>query len=291
MFEVFLNYILKEKRLSDHTFLAYKKDLEQLHNFLVQEFEIANPEKAHHVHLRSWVFSLSEENMSTSSINRKIAAVKSFYKYLLSREILEHNPAKKLKSLKTPKRLPSFVKENEMTSLFSQLKFADDFEGVRDRLLLELLYATGIRLSELIGIKESDINKFDASIKVLGKRNKERIIPLGKVQINLLPVYLSLKRREGFASGSLLVTDKGEKLYPLFVYRKVKQYLSLVTNLSKKSPHVLRHTFATHLLDRGADINAIKELLGHSSLAATQVYTHNSIEKLKNAFKQAHPRA
>ena len=186
MLETFLSYISKEKRLSDHTLLAYRKDLEQFHEFLSKEFEIQDSSEAQHIHLRSWVVSLSELDLSSSSINRKIASLKSFYKYLLTRELIEQNPANQLRPLKTSKDLPSFVKEDEVDVLLTQLEFADDFSGIRDRLLLELLYATGIRLSELIGTKEADINQFDSSVKVLGKRNKERIIPLGKVQLELI---------------------------------------------------------------------------------------------------------
>jgi len=291
MTETFLKYLSSEKRYSKHTIVAYRKDLTQLTDYLVVEFELDQIELAKHVHLRGWIVNLTDQGISSLSINRKIATIKSFFKFLLAREYVEQNPADKLKPLKTEKDLPSFVKETEIKSLLDRLDFADDFSGLRDKLLLELLYATGCRLSELIGLKEADVNFYENTLRVLGKRNKERILPVADTLIDLIEEYKNLKEEAGMKSEYLMVTEKDLPLYPMFVYRKVKSYLSQVTTLSKKSPHVLRHTFATHLLNKGADLNAVKDLLGHTSLAATQVYTHNSIDKLKAAFDQAHPKA
>ena len=291
MIELFLKYLSFEKRYSSHTVTAYRKDLDQYISFLKAEFEIDNPADAKHTHIRGWIVELMDQGVSPKSVNRKIATLKSLYKYLLGREYLDSSPVAQIKPLKTEKELPSFVKEDEMITLLDQVEFTSDFQGCRDRLLLELFYATGIRLAELDGLKETDVNFYEKTIRVLGKRNKERIIPIGNSLIALVKEYINYKRIEGMNSAFLLLTDTGDPLYPMFVYRKVKKYLGQITTLSKKSPHVLRHTFATHLLNKGADLNAVKDLLGHTSLAATQVYTHNSIEKLKAAFDQAHPKA
>ncbi len=291
MIDAFLQYIYSEKRYSEHTLKAYSNDLSQFESYLEDEFEIVNLIKAKHIHLRGWIVDLSEKGHSSRSINRKIATTKSFYKYLLGRDYIESNPADLIKPLKTEKDLPKFVKESEIVHLLESAEFTDDFSGVRDKLLFELLYATGIRLSELISLKYEDLNLYEKTIKVLGKRNKERIIPVNNSLILIVKKYISTKKAEGMNSEFLLVTNEGNPVYPMFIYRKVKAYLSQVTTISKKSPHILRHTFATHLLNKGADLNAVKDLLGHTSLAATQVYTHNSIEKLKAAFDQAHPKA
>lgn len=291
MIESFLKYISSEKRYSKHTTQAYRKDLDQFVLFLQTEFEIEDISEAKHVHLRAWIVSLMEGELSPKSVNRKIATLKSLYKFLLAREYVELNPASKLKPLKTEKDLPSFVKENEIATLLDQIQFSDEFSGKRDQLVLELFYATGMRLSELTGLRDSDVNYYDRTLKVLGKRSKERIIPLSESLLLLLSNYIKLKEKEGMNSDFLILTDSGKEAYPMFVQRKVKSYLGAVTTLSKKSPHILRHSFATHLLNKGADLNAVKDLLGHTSLAATQVYTHNSIEKLKAAFDQAHPKA
>lgn len=291
MVDPFLKYLSFEKRYSKHTTEAYGKDLDQFTSFLSAEFEIADLTEVKHVHIRAWIVDLMDKDISPKSVNRKIATLKSFYKYLLAREYVEINPTSQIKPLKSEKELPSFVKEDEIINLLDRVTYDEDFEGQRDKLLLELFYATGIRLAELQGLKETDINYFEKTIRVLGKRNKERIIPIGNPLILLIKKVTELKRSEGMNSEYLLLTDAGKPVYPMFIYRKVKSYLSSVTTLSKKSPHVLRHTFATHLLNKGADLNAVKDLLGHTSLAATQVYTHNSIEKLKAAFDQAHPKA
>ncbi|MBC6399869.1 MAG: tyrosine-type recombinase/integrase [Ekhidna sp.] len=291
MIRFFLKYLSSEKRYSGHTLIAYKRDLEQFQSYLKAEFEISGFDEVKHVHLRSWIVELTDLELSPVSVNRKIATLKSFYKFLVAREYLEANPAEELKPLKTDRKLPSFIKESEVSLLLDSIEYNPDFEGQRDKLLLELFYSTGIRLAELKNLKDNDINFYENTIRVLGKRNKERILPVNNSLIQLIRKYLNLKKTEGMGSTFLLLTDAGKPLYPMFIYRKIKSYLSLVTTQSKKSPHVLRHTFATHLLNKGADLNAVKDLLGHTSLAATQVYTHNSIEKLKEAFNQAHPKA
>ncbi len=293
MVDNFIKYLEFEKRYSKHTLISYSKDLDQFQDFLLHTFEISAPDEALHPHLRSWIVQLVDEGISSKSINRKIATLKSFYKFLQGREYVQNNPASRLKPLKTDKRLPSFVKETEMDQLLERIPYADDFSGKRDKIIIELLYSTGIRLSELINLKQSDVSEYEKSVKVLGKRNKERIIPVSDSIIKQLKSYESARKSEfsRLEHDFLIVTDKGDQLYPMFVYRLMKKYLGMVTTLSKKSPHVLRHTFATHLLNKGADLNAVKDLLGHTSLAATQVYTHNSLEKLKTAFDQAHPKA
>ncbi|MEM6735194.1 MAG: tyrosine-type recombinase/integrase [Bacteroidota bacterium] len=291
MISSFITYLSSEKRYSAHTLQAYTNDLIQFQKFLSQEFELDDPTHVEHFHVRGWIVALTEKNISSRSINRKIATLKSFYKFLMARDYVESNPAERLKRLKTKRNLPTFIKESEIKNLLDGIEFPEGFTGLRDKLLLELFYGTGTRLSELMNLKHRDLNLFENTIRVLGKRNKERIIPIGHTLTYLIKEYINWKKKEGMESELLLVTDEGKPVYPMFIYRKVKNYLSQVTTLLKKSPHVLRHTFATHLLNKGADLNAVKDLLGHTSLAATQVYTHNSIEKLKAAFDQAHPKA
>lgn len=291
MIDSFLKYLRYEKRYSEHTLIAYQNDLTQFQAYLEEVFEISNLQEAKHSHLRSWVVSLIDQQVSPKSVNRKIATLKSFYKFLLVRDIIEANPASRLKPLRSEKKLPTFVRENDMVSMLDHVVFEDSFSGYRDRLIMELLYGTGMRLSELSGLKDLDINTFQGTVKVLGKRNKERIIPLSDFIVKTIKDYQQFRNREVGKCEYLIVTDSGEKLYPMLVYRTVKKYLNQFTTISKKSPHVLRHTFATHLLNKGAELNAVKDLLGHTSLAATQIYTHNSMEKLKSVFDQAHPKA
>lgn len=291
MIESFLKYLAFEKRFSQHTLQAYKRDLEQFQLFLSSTFDIPSPEEANHSQLRSWIVTLIEGGNAPGTANRKIATLKSFYKFLLAREHITQNPASRLKPLRVEKKLPQFIRETEITTLLDQVPFSNDFYGTRDRLILELLYATGIRLSELIGLKDKDINFYQQFIRVLGKRNKERVIPVSVSIVKVIKDYQRCRDLQFGRSDLLILTDSGKKLYPMMVYRIVKKYLSLVTTISKRSPHVLRHTFATHLLNKGADLNAVKDLLGHTSLAATQVYTHNTMEKLKSVFDQAHPKA
>lgn len=287
MIETFLKYIEFEKRYSKHTIISYQTDLEQFKNFLATIYPELTLVNVDYRILRSWIVSLVDKNIENTSVNRKIASLRSFYKFLLKREHIQDDPTWKLKVLKKSKILPHFVNEDDMGRLLDQLTFENDFPGQRDKIVMEMLYGTGIRLSELIGLSVADVNFTNETIKVLGKRNKERIIPFSKSLGQSIKKYLSYKDNEN----SLLITsNNGDALYPMLVYRIVKKYLSLV-NVDKKSPHVLRHTYATHLLNKGAELNAVKDLLGHTSLAATQVYTHNSIEKLKTVFKNAHPKA
>ena len=287
----FFIYLQHEKRYSKHTLTSYETDLRQLADYLSTTYETTDVSLASYQMLRSWLLSLAGEDLKPRSLARKIACLKSYYKFLHNQGIIQLNPTLKLKSPKLEKRLPAFVEEKSMDILLDEITFPEGFEGIRDKLILELLYGTGIRLSELIGIKEPDYNHYDHTLKVLGKGKKERIVPINKTLSTLISKYIAKKNIEERKNNYLIVTDKYDKLYPVFVQRIVKKYLSLVTTLEKKSPHVLRHTFATHLLDRGADLNSIKDMLGHSSLAATQVYTHNSLEKLKKVFEKAHPKA
>lgn len=291
--EGFLKYIEFEKRYSKHTLVSYKNDLNQFSAYLNTAYQITDVLEATYPIIRSWIAQLGEEGLSAKSVNRKIATLRSYFKFLMRQGKILKDPTLKLKSPKVKKRLPSVVSENECFDLFEGMLFTEDFEGMRDRLILELFYGTGIRRSELIDIKETDINIYQATLSVTGKGNKQRVIPLNKNLIDLITVYKDQKRLAvaGNLNQYLIVTNEGNKSYPVFIYRTVKKYLSAVSTIEKRSPHVLRHSFATHLLNNGADLNAIKDLLGHSSLAATQVYTHNSPEKLKAIFDQAHPKS
>lgn len=290
----FLQHIRFEKRLSQHTITAYTGDMAQFSQFLTMECNVDQPERADFRHIRSWIVSLVEGGMDKSSVNRKIATLRAFFGYLLRRKVINVDPMTKIQALKTSRKLPVYVEEKPMETLLDEVDFADTFEGLRDKLVIELLYGTGIRLSELIGLKTSDVNLYNRSIMVLGKRNKHRLIPLTQTLYELIQRYTDRKQSEfdGQADNTvLIVSDKGVGAYPVLIQRIVKKHLSVVTTLEKKSPHVLRHTFATHLLNRGGDLNAIKDLLGHSSLAATQIYTHTSLEQLKKTYDQAHPKA
>lgn len=291
LIDQFYNYLALEKRYSQHTVNSYLTDLRQLRSFLIENFEVSDIEEVSYPLLRAWVVSLMDQGLSSRSTNRKVSSVKSFFKFLCSREITASNPALKIQSLKTARRLPEFIPEPDMVAMLDNLEWGEGFHGQRNKLLLELLYGTGIRLSEMIGITLKDVNLPARTIKVLGKRNKERIIPVNDSLYNTIEKYLVLRNdKYGIVNNSLVLTDKGLTCYPMFVYRRINEILSRVS-IGKKSPHVLRHTFATHLLNEGAELNAVKELLGHSNLAATQIYTHNSLEKLKDVHKLAHPRA
>ncbi|MEY5046845.1 MAG: integrase [Bacteroidota bacterium] len=289
----FINYLEFEKRYSKHTIISYTNDLQNYTDFLAHYYPDLAIEAVGYQILRSWVVELAEADLNNKSINRKIATVRSLYKFLQLKGIITNNPTKLLKSPKIEKRLPDTIEQKSLFQLLSELQFDEDFSGIRDKLLIEMFYGTGMRLSELIELNHADISINNQQVKVLGKGNKERFIPLHQSLILLIKNYLDVKNNlfSCNPSQSFFVTDTGKQLYPMFVYRKVYHYLTLVTPKEKRSPHVLRHSFATHLLDAGADLNAIKEMLGHSSLAATQVYTHNSLEKLKAVFKKAHPKA
>lgn len=297
MVSYFLQHIQFEKRLSHHTVTAYESDMKQFSLYLEFQYELKEPEKADSQMIRSWIASLAEEKMDNRSINRKIATLRSYYNFLLRRKTIAADPMLKVKALKTDRSLPKFVEEKPMQTMLDDVEFASDFAGLRDKLVLELLYGTGMRLAELIGLKIGDINFYNNNLTVLGKRNKHRVIPINKTLVEAINIYLKCREEvlienpENKDNHYLILTDNGTQAYPMFIQRLVKRYLSLVTSLEQRSPHVLRHTFATHLLNRGADLNAIKDLLGHTSLAATQVYTHNTIEKLKKVYQQAHPKA
>lgn len=292
MKEEYLKYIQYEKRYSFHTITSYKNDLFQLQNFIESFYPDSKIIEANHAMLRDWIISLSERGLKESSINRKLVTLRSFFKFLLKRGVIEKNPTSKIYNLKTIKRLPNFIREDEMDLILEQEVFDDDFSGRRDQLTIELLYGTGIRINELIELKASNIDTFNNTIKVFGKRNKERIVPITHHLTILIKNYIFLKNEIFFSNGIefLIVTNKGGKSYPMMINRIVKKHLQRAS-VDKKSPHILRHTYATHLLERGADLNAVKDLLGHESLAATQVYTHNTLGKLKKVFDQAHPKA
>jgi integrase/recombinase XerC len=284
----FVKYLSLEKRFSLHTVQAYKNDLLEFENFIFQNFQVKLVD-SNHVLIRSWVVSLMENGISPRSVRRKISVLSGFYKYLIIRNVLSISPVDKVPLPKVPKKLPVFVEESNMDFLFDSSLFTEDEIGVRDKAVVLLIYHTGIRLSELISIRMFGLDLLKNTVKVLGKRNKERILPFSNELNETLKLYLSY--RKIYESEYLFVTPKGEKMYPKLVYRIVNNYLSQVSSLNKTSPHVLRHTFATHLLNNGADLNSIKELLGHANLSATQIYTHNSLEKIKSIYKQAHPRA
>tara|TARA_B100000614_G_scaffold28568_1_gene22185 strand:+ start:679 stop:1554 length:876 start_codon:yes stop_codon:yes gene_type:complete len=287
----FIKYLRFEKRLSENTVISYETDLNQFLSFYKEYSTSQKIEKVDKRTIRSWIVKLSLSNLSAKSINRKIASLKSFFKFLVKRDLIKKNPSSHVTSLKTDQRIPTFIKEKDINFLFKNIDVKEDCTGQRDLLILELLYGTGIRISELINIKISDVNFAKKEIKVIGKRSKERIIPLHNNAIYQTKKYLQLAEKEGYENQYLLFTKKGEKIYPMLINRIVKKHLSTLIKSKKYNPHLLRHTFATHILNKGGDLNSIKDLLGHSSLAATQVYTHNSIEKLKETFNSSHPRA
>lgn len=290
--EGFLKYLQYEKRYSDHTIRAYKNDLKQFFSYLEENHSSRDVHSITEDKVRAWIVSCLQNNISERTINRKISTLKTYFKYLIRMGYIHHDPMVKVYTPKVGRRIPYFVDESHMNLLTDHRLFDKDFYGFRDQLIVEMLYQTGMRLSELIRIEDRDIHFGSQQIRIIGKRNKERIIPLTAPLVEMIRQYMAL-REEKFlrrAPGFFLVTNKGKKLYEKFIYRTVKKYLSFVTTLEKRSPHVLRHTFATHMLNHGADLNAIKEILGHANLSATQIYTHSTFEKLRAIYKQAHPR-
>jgi len=289
----FLNYLKFEKRYSEHTLSAYRSDLYSFLDYIFKEKCLTSIIDVRHFHVRSWLVELMQKDLKPKSIHRKKSSLQSYYQFLLRNKYCDQNPMKKVSAPKLPKRLPVFIQENQIENLMDQEQYGADFEGVRDRYLIEMLYISGLRRQEIINLKEQDIDFSSLTMKVLGKGNKERIVPIPIFLKSIHDSYLDLKYRKfaNLSNNFLFLTDKGEKMYPKFVYLKVRKYLTVVSTVEKKSPHVLRHSFATHLSDKGADINAIKSLLGHSNLAATQVYLHNTIDQLKKVYNQAHPKA
>jgi integrase/recombinase XerC len=300
IFDPFLDYLAYEKRCSPHTVISYRTDLIQFRDFLCTSYDDLSPEEANFQLIRTWIASLMEAGITPRSVNRKITSLRTYYRFLLKNETISINPMLKIQGPKSGKRLPVFVEERQMDNLLDKKVFeekeVDAYDAMMVRLVIELLYECGIRLSELTGLKQSDCELVKGTIKVLGKRNKERIIPLTEELKALIGEFIARKKEMNVPESSegivFLVQKKdGKKLSQKFVYARVKYYLGLVTTIDKKSPHVLRHTFATHMLNNGADLNAIKELLGHANLSATQIYTHNTVEKLKAIYHKAHPRA
>lgn len=288
----FHDYLLLEKNYSQHTVTAYLNDIGSFESFLSNEYDDDNLIAVNYNQIRAWIVSISDDGISNSSINRKISSLKSFYKFLLKTKQIESSPLLKHKALKSPKKIQIPFSEKEVDMVLNQITYKDGFEGIRDKLIIDLFYTTGIRRTELINLKTSNIDLSNNTIKVLGKRNKERIIPILPIIESQIKKYLSeralvqdVKENEYF-----FIVLKGVKLNDSFVYRLINHYFSNVSEKVKKSPHILRHTFATHLLNNGADINSVKELLGHSSLASTQVYTHNSLAELQKVYSSAHPR-
>ena len=289
----FIDYLKFEKRYSPHTIISYKTDLKSFFEYLDSRFGKIALKAIDHNFIRSWLAEQKEKGTTAKSLNRKISTLRSFFKYQIRTGEIESSPVTKVIAPKISKRLPVFIKEDEIKRLADTLETsAEDWKTLNARMLVALFYNTGIRLTELINLKQSQIDFSKSQIKILGKGNKERIIPVSRETITILREYLSLRKKQfSDSEDSLLITEKGKKMYPKYAYLLVKKSLAEISTLDKKSPHVLRHSFATHLMNNGADLNAVKELLGHSSLAATQVYTHTTIEKLKEVYKKAHPKA
>lgn len=287
----FSDYLRVEKRYSAHTLLAYETDLNQFATYLKEVYEVESMGEVRPSFVRSWLVKLMEEGITARSVNRKITALKSFYKFAIRKGHIQNNPLLKVSSPKSSRRLPEYVEADKLDLLLDNTEFPDSFDGRRDHLIIELFYGTGIRLSELLGLQKDDIQIGRHQIRVTGKRNKQRIIPLFAELESKIAQYLTERKSIQAEGTHVFVFENGNELYPMYVYRLVNKYLSMVSTRKKKSPHVLRHSFATEMLNKGADLNAIKELLGHANLSATQVYTHNTIEKLKKAYNLAHPRA
>lgn len=288
----FLKYLAFEKRYSANTILSYQNDLSAFFEYLAIEYQVADIKEITPSIIRTWLASLKEDKISSKSINRKISSLKSFFKYKLKLKEITVSPVSTISSLKISRRLPSFIEQNDLNTLLKNDFFPDTFEGKTDFLIFEILYQSGIRRNELIHLKEKDIDNFSGTIKVIGKGNKERLIPVNNGLLKSIDEYIAEKRKIfGPLPENFLLVNKGKPLYSKYVYNVVRSNLSKVSTNQRKSPHILRHTFATHLTNNGAEINAVKELLGHSSLASTQIYTHNTIEKLKEVYKQAHPKS
>tara|TARA_R110002051_G_scaffold91205_3_gene160233 strand:- start:1779 stop:2669 length:891 start_codon:yes stop_codon:yes gene_type:complete len=290
--KAFIDYLSLEKHYSVHTITAYEKDIESFSAFAKAEFDQLNLEAIQYTQIRSWIVSLVDEGISNTTINRKVSSLKSYYKFLLKIEAIEVSPLAKHRALKTPKKVQVPFSQEEVSEVLLLLNQTKDFESLRDLAIVELLYSTGMRRAELIGLKVGSVDFEQQSLKVLGKRNKERIIPLLPGLSQTLKAYLSVRQdvESNTFDSPLLITKKGVKLYDTLVYRIINRYFSRTSDKLKKSPHIIRHSFATHLLNQGADLNIVKELLGHASLASTQVYTHNSISALKDVYGAAHPR-
>ena len=291
MITSFLEYLVLERKYSNHTITAYKNDINSFFKFCMDEYETKNLKDVHYSQIRSWIVKLVDEGISNNSINRKISSLKSFYKFLQKTNQITSSPLVKHKSLKVAKKVQVPFTSKEINEVIEGLEVESDFKSIRNKLIVELFYSTGMRRAELINLKRNALNFQSKTIKVLGKRNKERLIPLIPSVIKTIEEYLSFKNKITTNTNYLFVTDKGNKIYETLVYRVINNYFSDVSTKVKKSPHILRHSFATHLLNQGADLNSVKELLGHSSLASTQVYTHNSLEKIKQVYNQAHPRS
>lgn len=287
----FLQYLKYEKRYSPLTSLAYEKNLRDFFAYLLTTYAIEDIKQIKHLHIRSWLASLKEAKQTATTINRKQSVLRSFFKYAQTQNWILTNPISTLRSLRTPERIPIFLKDEETEFLFEELSFGEGFKGFTDRLILELLYQTGMRRAELLALKEQQIEWSLHHVRVIGKGNKERLIPISKYLESQMQAYINEKKRlfEN-PNTTFFILENGQNLYAGYVYRLVKKHLSATTSLKKKSPHVMRHTFATQLLNNGANLQAIKDLLGHSSLASTQIYTHNHISKLKDIHKKNHPR-
>ena len=291
MIDAFLEYISLEKKYSVHTSTAYKNDLFSFRDFLVKEYSQDNLLEAHYSQIRSWIVSLVDRDMSNRTINRKVSSLKSFYKFAQKTNKIDVSPLVKHKALKTQKKVQVSFTSREINTVINQIAIDTDFTSTRNKLIVELFYSTGIMRAELINIKDKDISFSDRTIKVLGKRNKERFVPLLTSVIQTLKKYLELKKEFTIGEEELFITKTGNKIYETLVYRVINSYFSKISSKEKKSPHILRHSFATHLLNEGADLNSVKELLGHSSLASTQVYVQNSLDVIKKVYNQAHPRS
>ncbi|MDR0872944.1 MAG: tyrosine recombinase XerC [Prevotellaceae bacterium] len=291
MIDLFLKYLQYEKNYSSHTVLSYKTDLEEFEAFVSEQNGSFNPPEIEDKNIREWIVSLMDTGIVPRSVNRKISALRSFYRFLLQRGLVATNPAKAIKALKTEKNLPLFFKESELDRVLDDAEIDEnDFEACRNRLIIDMFYETGIRLSELVNLKDSDVDLSANTLKVLGKRNKERIVPFGNTLRTNIIMYRKLRNEIPNRDYTLYIKKNGEKMYPRLVYQIVHDAMTAQSSLSKRSPHVLRHTFATSVLNAGAELNAVKEILGHASLAATQVYTHTTFEQLRNIYKKAHPR-